>query len=80
LPFYFSSAAVYSSNIVGSAASVSSFLQYQTFQTNSYADLKQIADVVSAYQWAANHELSYGHMLQAHALLSQHLLADKAYR
>lgn len=76
LAFLPESAAVYSSNIEGNALDLNSFLNSRMSpRKHRPKEAQEIEDLVSAYAFAQNNDLTEHSMLQAHALLSKEFVA-----
>lgn len=75
--FYTSVASVFSSKIEGEVIALDSYIKHKrdgiTFQPDY---TKKIDDLYSAYLFAQTHELSEKNVMQAHQLLSKHIVAD----
>lgn len=78
--FYIASSAIFSSQIEGVDVDFNSFLRYQnTKGVLGGKDVKQVQDLVAAYEYARTHALNLSNVLHTHALASRQLAA-KQYR
>jgi Fic family protein len=78
--FYTSVSAVFSSKIEGEDIELDSFIKHKKWGANFLPDHTQkIDDLYEAYQFAQKTELSATAIVQAHKLLTQHIL-QQAYR
>lgn len=68
--------AVYSSNIEGNTIDLNSFMNYKQFQTKAkpQKEVKEIEDLISAYNFAQDNLLTEGNLLKAHKTLSKQFL------
>lgn len=79
--FYFTSSAVYSSQIEGNPIDLDSYYKYKDFKINLQSkSFQEIQDLISAYGFAQTHELNLRNALYAHQRMSKHLLEDKAHK
>ena len=79
--FYLMSSAVYSSQIEGNPIDLDSYLKFHESEMNTKGkSFKEIQDLTTAYQFAAENPISYVNLLEIHALLSQNILEEAAYR
>lgn len=77
--FYNSVSAVSSSKIEGEAIELDSFLKYKLYNTGIAQELVQKPeDLYNAYVFAQENSLSLKNFLEAHAILSQHLLIKES--
>ncbi|MCX6234317.1 MAG: Fic family protein [Bacteroidetes bacterium] len=73
--FYFSSSAVFSSNIEGNPINLDTYWKNQEFKhLKKTKDLKEIEDLVVAYEFARKNLLTISSLLKAHELLSKSFL------
>ncbi len=76
--FYTSIASVYSSKIEGENIELDSFLKHKFHQVEYLPDYTRKADdLYDAYEFARTHPLNLENALQAHAILTKHILAAK---
>jgi len=76
--FYLASSAVHSSNIEGNNVSFDTYLKASEFNLHlKTKEMKEIDDLVVAYQFARENELTLENTLRAHAILTQSLLKKK---
>lgn len=76
--FYLASAAVHSSNIEGNTVSFDTYLKASEFNLHlKTKEIKEIEDLIAAYQYARGNELSLEHVLKAHELLTASILLKK---
>lgn len=70
------SAAVYSSNIEGNSVDLNSFMSYQLSKEKFKAgkEVKEIENLIEAYQSAQENPLTEANLLKAHSILSKTLL------
>jgi Fic family protein len=70
--------AVYSSNIEGNTVDLNSFMNYKQFQTKAkpQKELREIEDLISAYNFAQANHLTAKNLLGAHKILSKELLIN----
>jgi len=73
--FYFSSSAVYSSNIEGNSVDFDTYCKYKTFNIKGKGkEIKEIEDLISAYQFAKVNVLNLNNLLLSHKTLSKSFL------
>lgn len=73
--FYEASSSTYSSNIEGNTTSLDSFLKYTSSKAlKETKEIKEINDLVAAYQFGKKNELTKKTFLQAHKILSKQFL------
>ncbi len=76
--FYTSIASVYSSKIEGENIELDSFLKHKFHQVEYLPDYTRKADdLFAAYDFARTHPLNLQNVLQAHAILTKHILTAK---
>ena len=76
--FYLANSAVHSSNIEGNTVSFDTYLKASEFNLHlKTKEIKEIEELISAYQYARENELSIGTILQAHEILTQSILLKK---
>lgn len=74
--FYTSVSAMASSKIEGERMDIDSYVKHKMLHTEYQPDLTQKPDdLYNAYLFAQQHDLSKEHFLQAHAILTKHLLS-----
>src|SRR6185437_12348608 len=79
--YYIQSSAVYSSNIEGNSIDFDSYLKNKRFKIKSKPkETSEIDDLVSAYNYAISNPLNEKNFMQAHSLLSRHILSLKSQR
>ena len=82
--FYIASSAIFSSQIEGVDVDFNSYMRYQeTKGVRGGKDIKQVQDLVVAYDFARTHALNLKNVLHTHALSSKQLATKKfrgAYR
>ena len=78
--YYFSSSAVYSSNIEGNTTDFDSFWKYKKFNIpRKSKEITEIDNLVNAYEFAKNNQLNIKNILKAHDILAKNFLI-KSYR
>jgi|ERR1035441_1582498 Fic family protein len=76
--FYLANASVHSSNIEGNTTSFDTYLKAKEFNLHLRTkEIKEIDELVAAYQFARVNEISLDGVLKAHEILSQSLLIKK---
>lgn len=76
--FYMASSAVHSSNIEGNTVSFDTYLKSTEFNLHlKTKEIKEIEDLIAAYQFARENDLSLENALKAHEILTQSLLVKK---
>lgn len=76
--FYLASSAVHSSNIEGNTVSFDTYLKSTEFNLHlKTKEIKEIKDLIAAYQFARENELTLANALKAHEIFSQSLLLKK---
>ncbi len=76
--FYLANSAVHSSNIEGNTVSFDTYLKASEFNLHlKTKEIKEIEDLIVAYQFARENELSLHNILKAHEILTQSLLIKK---
>lgn len=77
--FYNSVASVYSSKIEGEDIELDSYVKYRFYKVPYQADYtKRADDLFEAYRYAQSHLLTFDHVMEAHRLLTKHLLSPSA--
>jgi Fic family protein len=76
--FYLANSAVHSSNIEGNTVSFDTYLKSSEFNLHlKTKEIKEIEELIAAYQFAREHDLSLDNMLKAHEMLTQSILIKK---
>jgi Fic family protein len=76
--FYLANAAVHSSNIEGNTVNFDTYLKATEHKLHLKSkEIKEIDDLVAAYQFAKQSELTLKNVLDAHEILTQHILLKK---
>lgn len=76
--FYLANSAVHSSNIEGNTISFDTYLKSTEFNLHlKTKEMKEIEELIMAYQFAKENDLSLDNMLKAHQLLTQSILLKK---
>lgn len=76
--FYLASSAVHSSNIEGNTVSFDTYLKSTEFNLHlKTKEIKEIQDLIAAYQFARENELTLANALKTHEIFSQSLLLKK---
>lgn len=76
--FYLANSAVHSSNIEGNTVNFDTYLKASEFNLHlKTKEIKEIEDLISAYQYARENELSLETILKAHEILTQTILLKK---
>ena len=76
--FYLANSAVHSSNIEGNNVSFDTYLKASEFNLHlKTKEIKEIEDLIAAYQYAREHELSLDNALKAHEILTPSILIKK---
>ncbi|MCP4139499.1 MAG: Fic family protein [Chloroflexi bacterium] len=70
--------AVYSANIEGNTIDLNSFMNYKLSQEIAHPtkEIEEIENLIAAYAFAQNHELSEENLLKAHRVFSKTLLIE----
>lgn len=77
--FYNSVASVYSSKIEGEDIELDSFVKHKFYKVPYQTDYtKKADDLFQAYQFAQSHKLTFENAMEAHTILSKHLLSPSA--
>ncbi|MBK9460519.1 MAG: Fic family protein [Chitinophagales bacterium] len=77
--FYTISSAIYSSNIEGNSISVDTYFRHlESKHLKPTRDVKEIEDLIKAYNFAQNNKLSLSKLLKAHGILSKNVLIKSA--
>jgi Fic family protein len=76
--FYLANSAVYSSNIEGNTVSFDTYLKASEFNMHLRTkEIKEIQDLIAAYQFARENELTLDNILKAHEILTPSILVKK---
>lgn len=76
--FYLANSAVHSSNIEGNTVSFDTYLKASEFNLHlKTKEIKEIEDLIAAYQYARENELTLDHILKAHEILTTSILVKK---
>jgi Fic family protein len=76
--FYLANAAVHSSNIEGNTVSFDTYLKSSEFNLHlKTKEIKEIEDLIAAYQFAKENDLTLDNTLKAHAILTTAILIKK---
>ncbi|MFP5042756.1 Fic family protein [Parasediminibacterium sp. JCM 36343] len=76
--FYLANAAVHSSNIEGNTVSFDTYLKASEFKLHlKTKEMKEIEQLIAAYQFAKENELSLATLLKAHEILTHSILVKK---
>jgi len=76
--FYLANSAVHSSNIEGNTISFDTYLKASEFNLHlKTKEIKEIEDLIAAYQYARENELSLEDILKAHEILTTSILVKK---
>lgn len=79
--FYIQSSATYSSNIEGNSIDIDTFLKNKLFKVRSKPkEMKEIDDLINAYNFAMENKLSKTAFLESHKLLSKTILSLKSQK
>jgi len=77
--FYNSVASVYSSKIEGEDIELDSYVKHKFYKVSYRADYtKKADDLFLAYQYAQSHKFTFENVMEAHKILSKHLLSPSA--
>jgi Fic family protein len=76
--YYLLASSLYSSKIEGNTLDVNSFFRHRKIPSaKTKKEVREIEDLVKAYEFAADNILTKAHFLHAHKILSHTLLAEK---
>lgn len=76
--FYLANSAVHSSNIEGNTVSFDTYLKASEFNLHlKTKEIKEIEDLIAAYQYARENELTLENILKAHEILTKSILVKK---
>ena len=76
--FYLANSAVHSSNIEGNTVSFDTYLKSSEFNLHlKTKEIREIEELIAAYQFARENELMLDNILKAHEILTQSILIKK---
>lgn len=76
--FYLANSAVHSSNIEGNTVSFDTYLKASEFNLHlKTKEIKEIEDLIAAYQYARENELTFEDILKVHEILTTSILVKK---
>ncbi|MEP7128840.1 MAG: Fic family protein [Chitinophagales bacterium] len=76
--FYLANAAVHSSNIEGNGVSFDTYLKASEFNLHlKTKEIKEIEDLIAAYEYARENDLTVDSILKAHEILTHSILIKK---
>ncbi len=76
--FYLANAAVHSSNIEGNTVSFDTYLKSSEFNLHlKTKEIKEIEELIAAYQFAKENNLTFDNILKAHEILTKSILVKK---
>jgi Fic family protein len=76
--FYLANSAVHSSNIEGNTVNFDTYLKSSEFNLHlKTKEIKEIEDLIAAYQFARENELTLDNILKAHEILTTSILIKK---
>jgi Fic family protein len=76
--FYLANSAVHSSNIEGNTVGFDTWLKSDEFNLHlKTKEMKEIEELIAAYQFARENDLTLDNMLKAHEMLTQSILVKK---
>lgn len=76
--FYLANSAVHSSNIEGNSVSFDTFLKAREFNLHlKTKEIKEIEELIAAYQFARENDLRFETVLKAHEILTRSILVRK---
>lgn len=76
--FYLTNAAVHSSNIEGNTVNFDTYLKASEFNLHlKTKEIKEIEELIAAYQFARENDLLLDNILKAHEILTQSILVKK---
>ena len=76
--FYLANSAVHSSNIEGNTVSFDTYLKSREFNLHlKTKEIKEIEELILAYQFARENNLTLANILKAHEILTQSILVKK---
>ena len=76
--FYLANSAVHSSNIEGNTVSFDTYLKASEFKLHlKTKEIKEIEELIAAYQFARENDLSLDNILKAHEILTRSILVKR---
>ncbi len=76
--FYLANSAVHSSNIEGNSVSFDTYLKSNEFNLHLITrEIKEIEELIAAYQFARENDLTLDNILKAHEIITQSILIKK---
>lgn len=73
--YYLTASSLYSSKIEGNTLDADSFFRFRGIESSpKKKEVQEIEDLLAAYRFASDHELTLSNILQSHALLASTLL------
>ena len=76
--FYLANSAVHSSNIEGNTVNFDTYLKASEFNLHlNTKEIKEIEDLIEAYRFAKDNDLTLDNVLEAHQILTQSILVKK---
>jgi len=76
--FYLANSAVHSSNIEGNTVNFDTYLKASEFNLHlKTKEIKEIEDLIEAYRFAKDNDLTLDNVLKAHQILTQSILVKK---
>jgi Fic family protein len=76
--YYLANSAVHSSNIEGNTVSFDTYLKSAEHNLHlKTKEIKEIEDLITAYQFAQQHDLTLENILKAHEILTENILVKK---
>lgn len=76
--FYLANSAVHSSNIEGNTVSFDTYLKAAEFKLHlKTKEIKEIEELIAAYQFARENDLSLNNILKAHEILTRSILVKR---
>jgi Fic family protein len=76
--FYLANSAVHSSNIEGNTVSFDTYLKSSEFNLHlKTKEIKEIEELIAAYQFARENDLTLDNILKSHEILTQSILVKK---
>lgn len=77
--FYLANSAVHSSNIEGNTVSFDTYLKSREFNLHlKTKEIKEIEELILAYQFARENNLTLANILKAHEILTQSILVKRS--
>ena len=76
--FYFANAAVHSSNIEGNTVDFDTYLKVTEYKSHlKTKEIKEIEDLIKAYEFAKENEITLKNVLKAHEIITTNFLLKK---